>query len=63
MNLLQSLYARYKEIVHYLIVGVLTTVVSLGVYYGLVLTVLDPGNPQLLHGGDLRVFYEPEIRV
>ena len=48
MNLLQSLYARYKEIVHYLIVGVLTTVVSLGVYYGLVLTVLDPGNPLLL---------------
>ena len=47
MNLLQSLYARYKEIVHYLIVGVLTTVVSLGVYYGLVLTVLDPGNPLL----------------
>lgn len=37
-------YEKYKEIVHYLIVGGLTTVVSLGVYYGLVLTVLDPGN-------------------
>ena len=45
MKLFQTLYMRYKEIVHYLIVGVLTTVVSLGVYYGLVLTVLDPGNP------------------
>lgn len=48
MKLFQTLYMRYKEIVHYLIVGVLTTVVSLGVYYGLVLTVLDPGNPLLL---------------
>ena len=34
MKLFQTLYMRYKEIVHYLIVGVLTTVVSLGVYYG-----------------------------
>ena len=49
MKLFHTLYMRYKEIVHYLIVGVLTTVVSLGVYYGLVLTVLDPGNPLLLH--------------
>ena len=48
MKLFQTLYMRYKEIVHYLIVGVLTTVVSLGVYYGLVVTVLDPGNPLLL---------------
>lgn len=48
MKLFHTLYMRYKEIVHYLIVGVLTTVVSLGVYYGLVLTVLDPGNPLLL---------------
>ena len=37
-----SLYKRYKEIVNYLIVGGLTTVVSLGVYYGCVLTILDP---------------------
>lgn len=37
-----SLYRKYKEIINYLIVGVLTTVVSLGVYYGLVLTVLNP---------------------
>lgn len=35
-------YKKYKEVIHYLIVGGLTTVVSLGVYYGLVLTILDP---------------------
>ena len=34
-----------NEITRYLVVGVLTTVVSLGVYYGLVLTILDPANP------------------
>lgn len=33
---------RYQEIVRYLIVGVLTTIVSLSVYYGCVLTILDP---------------------
>ena len=33
-----------REILRYLIVGVLTTVVSLGVYYGLTWTVLDPNN-------------------
>ena len=33
---------KYGEIIRYLIVGVLTTVVSLGVYYICVLTVLNP---------------------
>lgn len=41
----KSLYGKYKEIINYLIVGVLTTVVSLGVYYGCVMTVLSPENP------------------
>ncbi|HBZ02417.1 MAG TPA: GtrA family protein [Lachnospiraceae bacterium] len=39
------MYFKYKEIVNYLIVGVLTTIVGLGVYYGLVFTVLNPDNP------------------
>lgn len=39
-----ELYKQYKEIINYLIVGVLTTVVSLGVYYACVLTFLDPEN-------------------
>ncbi len=42
---MRELYNKYKEIIHYLIVGVMTTVVSLGVYYGSVLTFLNPNNP------------------
>jgi len=39
---IKGLYIKYKELINYLIVGVLTTVVSLGTYYGCVLTFLDP---------------------
>jgi len=39
------LYHKYTEICNYLIVGGLTTVVSLAVYYGSVLTFLDPSRP------------------
>lgn len=42
MNKIKELYKKYKEIVNYLIVGVLTTVVSLIVYYLLVFTILNP---------------------
>ena len=35
---------NYREIFRYLIVGGLTTVVSLGVYYGLTWTLLDPNK-------------------
>lgn len=35
---------KYGEIVRYLIVGILTTVVSLGTYYGCVFTLLNPEN-------------------
>ena len=42
---MKDLYIKYKEIINYLIMGVLTTVVSLGVYYICVLTVLDPLDP------------------
>lgn len=45
MKILKELYKKYKEIVHYLIVGGLTTIVSLGSYYGCVLTILNPENP------------------
>ena len=37
-------YKKYKEIINYLIVGVLTTVVSLASYYIIVSTVLNPNN-------------------
>lgn len=42
---IKELYIKYKEIINYVIVGVLTTVVSLLVYYTCVLTFLDPNDP------------------
>lgn len=42
LDKIKELYIKYKELVNYLIVGVLTTVVSLVAYYGCVLTFLDP---------------------
>ena len=44
MEQIKQLYERYKEIVNYLIFGVLTTVISLLVYYIFVFTILDPEN-------------------
>ncbi len=43
-NWCMNIYHKYKEIINYLIVGGLTTVLSLAVYYGSVLTFLDPQN-------------------
>ena len=53
MDKIKELYLKYKEIINYLIVGVLTTVVSLTVYYGLVLTVLDPQKPIQLQAANI----------
>ncbi|MEG2351329.1 MAG: GtrA family protein [Bacilli bacterium] len=39
-----NLYKKHEEIVNYLIIGVLTTVVSLSTYYVCVLTFLDSKN-------------------
>ena len=44
MEKILNLYKKYKEIMNYLIVGVLTTVVSLAVYYISVFTFLNPDN-------------------
>jgi putative flippase GtrA len=44
MKKIKELYLKYKEIINYLIVGVLTTVVSLAVYYFSVFTFLNPEN-------------------
>lgn len=41
---IKELYVRYKEIINYLIVGFLTTIVSLAVYYITVFTLLNPEN-------------------
>lgn len=42
MKKIIELYKKYQEIINYLIVGVLTTVVSLVTYYVCVLTVFNP---------------------
>lgn len=48
MMKLKEMYLKHKEIINYLIFGVLTTVVSLVTYYALVFTVLDPENALML---------------
>ncbi len=45
MKTIKQLYLKYKELINYLIFGVLTTVVSLATYYALVLTILDANVP------------------
>ena len=42
MEKIMNLYKKYKEIINYLIVGGLTTLISLAVYYISVLTFLNP---------------------
>ena len=39
------LYKKYREIINYVIVGALTTIVSLGSYYFCVFLFLNPRNP------------------
>ncbi|MBQ3421128.1 MAG: GtrA family protein [Romboutsia sp.] len=39
-----NIYIKNKEIINYLIVGVLTTLVSLITYYILTITILNPNN-------------------
>ena len=43
--MINNLYKKYKEIINYLIFGILTTIVSLTTYYLLVITILNPDNP------------------
>ena len=43
--LVKEILKKYREIISYLVVGGLTTVVSLGVYYACVFTFLNPDNP------------------
>lgn len=42
---IKDLYKKYKEIINYVIVGCLTTLVSLVSYYLCVFTILDPNRP------------------
>lgn len=42
--MIKNLYSKYKEIIKYLIYGILTTIISLLTYYLLVITILNPEN-------------------
>lgn len=44
LNKCIELYKKYQEIINYLIIGVLTTIVSLVTYYLCVYTFLNPNN-------------------
>lgn len=44
MKKIINLYKKYEELVNYVIVGGLTTVVSIGTKWGLLLTILDAKN-------------------
>ena len=44
MQKIKDMYLKYKEIINYLIFGVLTTVVSLATKYLLLFTILDASN-------------------
>lgn len=48
MKKILELYKKYQEIINYLIIGVLTTVVNLVIKYALLFTVLDASNPTQL---------------
>ena len=41
---MKNLYLKYAEIIRYLFIGVLTTFVSLLIYYGCVSTILNPNQ-------------------
>ena len=45
MNKIIELYKKHKEIINYVIVGGLTTVVSMAIFYGITWTFLDGNNP------------------
>lgn len=42
---IKELYQKYEELIRYFIIGVLTTLISLGTKYGLLFTVLNAENP------------------
>lgn len=53
MKFLAELYRKYKEIINYLIVGVLTTVINLIVYYVLAAFFLNPDSAVQLQAANI----------
>ena len=48
MKAILELYKKYEEVINYLVMGVLATIVNLVVKYALLFTVLDAANPTQL---------------
>ena len=48
MKKIIELYKKYEEVINYLIMGVLTTIVNLVVKYALLFTILEASNPKQL---------------
>lgn len=53
MKKIVNLYKKYQEIINYIIVGGLTTFVSLLSYYLCVFTIFNPENPVLLQSANV----------
>lgn len=53
MNKIMNIYHKYEEIISYIIVGAMTTAVSLGSYYLCVLTIFNPNNAVLLQSANI----------
>ena len=53
MGKINKIMGRYRELISYLIVGGLTTVVSLGTYYGCTLTILNAAVPLQLQAANV----------
>ena len=53
MSKILALYKKYKEVINYLVFGVLTTILTLLIYYGLTYTIIDPNNALMLQGANI----------
>lgn len=53
MKLIKKLYKKYEELVNYGIAGVLTTIVCMGSYYLLTISVLDANKPIELQAANI----------
>ncbi len=53
MSKILALYKKYKEVINYLVFGVLTTILTLLIYYGLTYTIMDPNNALMLQGANI----------
>lgn len=51
--MIKNIYLKNKEIINYLIFGILTTIINLITYYILLLTILNPNNPIELQSANI----------